>query len=248
MSGNRSVVLFRSRNEPDPYEEKLHEAGFACSSIPVLRFEFVHEEELRQALEHPRNYGGLIVTSPRAVEAMAQAMTWLPTENVSWHARPVFAVGPSTASELRQIGFEPIGEESGSGAALAQTILHHQFEKPLLYLIGSRRRDELPTSLRENNIDFIELCVYRSIERANLELSSQSVPDWVVFFSPSGVEAVQRDGGWDLRDIRVAAIGRTTADALRSTGVEVHAMASEPTPEAVAQAVATSDSALPSSA
>jgi len=248
MSRDRSVVLFRSRDEPDPYEEALREAGFACSSIPVLRFEFVHEEELRHALEHPRNHGGLIVTSPRAVEAMAKAMTWLPTENVSWHARPVFVVGPSTASELRQIGFEPIGEESGSAAVLAQTILHHQFEKPLLYLCGSRRRDELPTCLRENNIDFIELCVYRSMERADLALSSQPVPYWVVFFSPSGVEAVQRDAGWDLRDVRVAAIGSTTADALRSTGVEVHAIASEPTPEAVAHAVATSDSALPSPA
>src|SRR5690606_36881207 len=100
--GKRSVVLFRSSGESDRFEMRLQEAGFAARSIPVLEFEFVHTEALRKALEHPRDYDGLIFTSPRAVEALVSAMTWLPTENVAWHSKSIFAVGPATAAELKR--------------------------------------------------------------------------------------------------------------------------------------------------
>lgn len=236
-----TVVLFRSGDEADPYEEALRDAGYVCQSVPVLRFEFVNERELRNALEHPRSYDGLILTSPRAVEALTMAMPWLPTENVVWHAKAIFAVGPRTASELRAIGFDPTGEGSGSAEMLAEYVLHRDFERPLLFLCGDRRRDTLPSRLRECGITLEELCIYESHERTDLALASRPSPDWAVFFSPSGVEAVQRDQGWDLTRLRIAAIGETTSEALRSKGISVHAVAEEPTPDALALAIRVAD-------
>lgn len=234
---NQRVVLFRAGDESDPYEAGLQEAGYDCECVPVLEFKFVNESELRQALENPRSYDGLVVTSPRAVEALTNAMSWLPTENVLWHTKAMFAVGPRTASELRRIGFNPTGEGSGSAEMLSEYIVHQDFERPLLFLCGNRRRDTLPALLSAHGVPFEELCVYASEERAELSLAARPLPDWVVFFSPTGVMVVLHDGGWDLAKVRIAAIGETTAVAVRVRGYRVGATAAEPTPDALVRAM-----------
>lgn len=241
MSPDRVVFLFRSGDECDPYEVALAEAGYAGIPISVLDFEFVHSETLRAALEHPRSYDGMIFTSPRAVEAVASAMPWLPSENMLWHSKSVFAVGPRTAFELRRIGFEPVGESSGSADMLAEHISAIEFEKPLLFLCGNRRRDELPDRLRDAGIDMEELCVYETHPRTRLDLPDHLTPDWVVFFSPSGIDAVLADGRLDLSSTRIATIGSTTA---ASSPVPVHAVADSPTPDALVLAIVAADASI----
>lgn len=241
MNRPRTVYLFRSGDESDPYEEALADAGYAGISIPVLTFETVNAEKLREALEHPRSYDGLIFTSPRAVEAVASAMSWLPTENVMWHSKSIFAVGPKTASELRQIGFEPTGEGSGSAEMLSEHIAACEFTRPLLFVCGNRRRDDLPDTLREAAIDLEELCVYQSQSRESLDLAAYPEPEWVVFFSPSGVHVVQKDDRLDVDSVRIAALGETTAGALEDAGFHVDAIAREPTPNALVEALTAAD-------
>lgn len=237
------VLLLRSPDEPDPYEEALADAGFDARSVGVLSFERVHLDELRQALEHPRSYDGLIFTSPRAVEAVAEAMPWLPSENVLWHARAVFAVGPRTAEELRAIGFQPEGEEGGSAEMLAEYISSRAFGKPLLFLCGDRRRDELPNRLQDAGVAYEELCVYRTIPRLRLDLSGLPRVDWIVLFSPSGLEALEASAIPDLGDARFAAIGPTTAGALEARRYEVSAVAAQPSPDGLTEAIRAADEA-----
>lgn len=237
MRERQVVWLLRSRDEPDPYEDALSEKGLLARSIAVLAFERVNESALRSALERPKSYDGLIFTSPRAVEAFADAMSWLPSENVVWHAKPIFAVGPRTADELRNVGFAPIGEESGSGGTLANHILQRRFEKSLLFLCGDRRRDELLDRLHEGRVSVDELCVYETKPMSRLDLTDYPTPDWIVFFSPSGVEAMQSVTGVDTADVRIVAIGPTTASALRQDGYQVDAVATEPSPTGVTSAI-----------
>ncbi|WP_243663896.1 uroporphyrinogen-III synthase, partial [Rhodothermus marinus] len=61
-------------------------------------------------------------------------------------------------------------------------------------------------------------------------------PDWVVFFSPSGLEAARRLP-IAREQVRVAAIGPTTAAALQQEGWEVAAVARTPTPEGLLAAL-----------
>lgn len=231
------VLLLRSGDEADPYEEALGAEGFEAASLSVLAFENVNASELRGALEHPNSYDGLIFTSPRAVEALGEAMPWLPAENLLWHGKSVFAVGPRTARELRRIGFEPEGEESGSAEMLADYIGTKTFAQPLLFLCGNRRRDLIPARLEATGIPIEELVVYRSRPRSRLDWPDGRQPDWAVFFSPSGVEAVERSRAIQLQGVRIAAIGPTTADALRRRGLHVDAVAEEPSPGALALAI-----------
>lgn len=232
-----TVCLFREPEEHDPYEAALSAAGFQVYAIPVLSFRLIDQEGLIAALERADTYGGLILTSPRAVQALAESLKWLPGNVVLWHTKPVFAVGMRTASDLRLIGFRPEGEESGTGAQLARYIIRQEIDRPLLFLCGNLRREELPDKLRAAGVPFEELCVYETLPAATIDLSGHPLPDWVVFFSPSGVEAVRRKHGIDWHSVRLAAIGQTTAEAIRQDGLEVEAVAAEPTPESLLQAI-----------
>lgn len=244
------VVLLRSPDAEgeDRYVHALRERGFRATCRPVLRFTFAGDEDfagrdLQVPLRHPDHYTGLVLTSPRAARALREALRTLPDqEGAEWTAKPAFAVGPKTAGTLREGGMEPLGEESGNAAALGAVIAKEMKtreratpERPLLFLCGNRRRETLPRVLREANVPFEECVVYETHLRAGPWL--EEAPAWAVFFSPSGMEAVQRsrEAGWAT--VRKAAIGPTTAEALENAGWPPDAVARHPTPGALAEAL-----------
>lgn len=236
MDTRPHVVLLRSAREDDPYERALREAGFTAACEPVLSFSFVRQDELRRHVQRVDRFGGLVCTSPRAVEALRLAMASVPGVAEAWVQRPAFAVGPRTAEVLRQLGLAAEGEEAGDATELADYIIAQAPGRPLLFLSGNRRRDALPGALSRASVPFVELTVYETQVRTDLELRG-SVADWLVFFSPSGLEAVERAGGapWDV--LRLAAIGPTTAGALREAGRRVDAVAEAPEPAALVRAL-----------
>lgn len=226
------VCLLRSSTEPDPYHEALRRAGFLPTSQPVLRFTFINEEELSDRLASPGRFAGLIATSPRALEAVRRVSA----DVEGWSRKPVYVVGPKTAEAARALGWFPRGDDSGDAAALAQHIVRDGAQQPLLFLSGARRRDVLPEALRASGIPFEECCVYETHVRA-MEAFEGPEPDWVVFFSPSGVEAVRAMPEVEGSAVRRAAIGPTTAEAIRDAGWTVDAVAASPTPEALVAAL-----------
>ncbi len=207
--------------------------------VPVLRFDFLAEETLRARLAHPSRYGGLVLTSPRAVEALEKALRWLPNQSAAWEMKPAYAVGPRTGEALEALGFAPEGEESGGAEALAARIIRERAgeETPLLFLSGNRRRDALPDALQKSGVPFEEETVYETHTRADLNFSEMEAPAWLAFFSPSGVEAVQKARGLSMDTVKKVAIGPTTAAALAQVGWRADAVAGAPAPEALAGAI-----------
>lgn len=228
------VLLLRTPRPDDPYEAALRAAGFEGSSLPVLRFEFVGEQPLRDALAAPERFAGLIVTSPRAAQALARVGV-----PVSWGTRRAFAVGPRTAEALRALGLQPEGAAAGSAEALAQHIIAEAVDGCLLFLAGDRRRDALPETLAEAGVRLEERTVYRTVADVPAVADAEAAlaeATAVVFFSPSGVEALV-DGGADVQALAAVAIGPTTAAALRSEGVARVHTAARPDAAGVVEAV-----------
>lgn len=228
----RVVYLLRAEATPsDPYAEQLQAAGYRPFVLPVLSVRWVNSERLQMALAQPEAYSGVIFTSPRAVEAVRR----LGTLPAMWQQQPVYAVGPRTAAAIRAMGWRPQGEEAGSGRELARRILEApRPERPLLFLCGRRRRDELPALLCAEGFPLEELIVYDT--QASVPALPPDPPDWVVFFSPSGLEAARHlPLAWER--LRIAAIGPTTAEALQRAGWRVAAVAQTPTPEGLLAAM-----------
>lgn len=232
------VVLLRSPDDPDRYVEAFDEAGLKAVCRPVLAFEFPYQDALTEQLRPKAAVGALLMTSPRAAAAVKRVFLNSPDLASIWADRPVFVVGPKTAASVRALGLHPVGEEAGRAANLVDRIRdawdNETIQAPLLFLSGSRRKDTLPDGLTSAGVPFSEQVVYRTTSRSLIEIPERA--GWLAFFSPSGVEAVRKA---EIRpgDYRTAAIGPTTAAALREAGVRPDAVAEAPSPEALVAAV-----------
>uniref|UniRef100_A0A8C7RFG1 Uroporphyrinogen III synthase n=1 Tax=Oncorhynchus mykiss TaxID=8022 RepID=A0A8C7RFG1_ONCMY len=230
------VLLLKEPREggsgPDPYIKELASRGHNATLIPVLSFTFVSLNTLSDKLFQPEQHGGLIFTSPRAVEAVKMCLEdderteqWNMDIKDKWNAKSIYVVGKATAT---------LGEDAN--------IL------PLLFPCGSIKREVLPTALRENGVSLDTLMVYQTAPHPDLEknlknhFTEQGVPDSIAFFSPSGVkfclETVRRLSGEQLMQIKFAAIGPTTAEAMTAEGLSVSCSADKPTAEHLAAGIA----------
>jgi uroporphyrinogen-III synthase len=245
MNPSPDVVLLRSPDDemPDRYVAALDRAGWRAACEPVLAFSFPRATALRDRLTAPDPYAGLIATSPRVATALTRALADRDPLHKNWGARRVYAVGPKTADHLRALGLEPQGDETGSAQALATYIVDDAPSGLLLFLSGNRRRDTLPESLRDAGVPFEELVVYETHPRTELDLPAPSGAPWLVFFSPSGLEAVEAQYENSLDEYRLAAIGPTTGKALARAGYSVEAVAEAPSPDGLVAALRAADTA-----
>lgn len=234
MAPAPDVILLRSADDPDPYVHAFADAGLEAVCQPVLSFEFPRQDRLRDHLQQADRYAALVATSPRVGRALAGVFEEYPSLETKWQGRPAYVVGPKTAHSLNSVGLEPRGAETGSADALANRIGADAPSAPLLFLAGNRRRDTLPNRLRRDDIAFDEVIVYETHTRSDLQLPPAS---WLVFFSPSGLEAIEHSAAVDLQEYRIAAIGPTTASSLREQGAIVEAVADTPSPEGLVSAV-----------
>lgn len=235
MAARSRIFLLRTPRTPDPYRQVFERGGYRVDVVPVLRFEYIHRNALREVLTRTELFEGIITTSPRAVEALRAQRDLVR----AWTSSAFYAAGPETARRARKLGFSPRGEEAGSAEDLADLIIENSPDRPLLFLSGNRRRDTLPDRLNTAGVSFEELVVYETHTRGTLDWPEwdEDQPAWVVFFSPSGIEAARRDPTIVWNAVRKAAIGSTTADALRAAGWTVDAVADAPTPEALCRAI-----------
>lgn len=241
----RSILLLkqpRDENGGDPYAEALQGHG-RTQMISVLEHTLDNEARLAGVIAQAEDsYSGVIVTSQRAVEAWASATRSSPR----W-TRPFFVVGSATERALVHVGLSPAqifgAEEAGTGERLA-SFIRDWFRadppaRPLLYLVGDKRRDTISSILDNAEIALEELQVYSARPRADfvaeferaIDEAASSRTVWIAFFSPSGaalaIPVLRRRGLLDR--VCIAAIGPTTHDALvKEHHVCVHATAARP--------------------
>ncbi|KAM9618078.1 uroporphyrinogen-III synthase isoform 2-T4 [Trichechus inunguis] len=226
------VLLLKDPKEDDcgqdPYIRELGLYGLEATLIPVLSFEFLSLPSFSEKLSHPEGYGGLIFTSPRAVEAVELCLekdnkteAWKKSLKEKWNAKPAYVVGSATASLVRKIGLETEGEKCGNAEKLAEYIC--------------------------SRIPMESITVYQKIPHPGIQgnlksyFSKQGVPASITFFSPSGLtyslQHIQELAGDSIRQIQFAAIGPTTARALAAQGLPVSCTAELPTPGALATGI-----------
>nr|CBN81562.1 Uroporphyrinogen-III synthase [Dicentrarchus labrax] len=254
------LLLKEPRDEesrPDPYIKELASYGHKATLIPVLSFKFVSLNTLSDKVFQPEKHGGLVFTSPRAVEAVKMCLEaeerrreWNSSVKDKWNTKSIYVVGKATAALVRSLGLNPLGEDTGTAQVLSSVIIDREDTNilPLFFPCGSIRREVLPKALRDNGVPLETLTVYQTAEHPELEknlknyFTEQGTPASIAFFSPSGVkfclEAVRRLSGEQLTQIKFAAIGPTTQDAMTAEGLCVSCAAEKPTAEHLAAAIA----------
>lgn len=106
---------------------------------------------------------------------------------------------------------QQILDTAPNAKALADKIIKHINFNKVLFFCGESRRDELPRTLQANNIEVVEIVIYKTM--ATPQLQAEHV-DAVLFFSPSAVDSFFSINNVSKQTVCVA-IGQTTATIIK---------------------------------
>ncbi len=238
----RVVLLLRPKGMGAKLAERLEALGARTLHAPVLAFAPPDDDAPAQAaIAAIARYDLLVFTSAAGVRAF--------TERTSGTLRGLraAAVGPATSAALLAAGIAPVlvateGHLDGLCAELPT------LDPPARTILAVRPQGKDSGSfdtLRQRGMEVDEVAFYRTVAgegvpSAVAALASGSV-DAVVFTSPSTLRVLLEAPGSDctdaLRSIRRIAIGPVTAAACAAAGLCAHAVAREPAPESVCDAV-----------
>jgi uroporphyrinogen-III synthase len=250
---NRAAVLTRDPSDAAAYAPALARLDLEVVALPVTRIAPASDPDaLRRALVGG-GYAAIVIASPRAAHELAQArdaaMVDLPE---------VWAVGAATRRALaiaRIVATHPDGVTSGADLARRVVATMPLAGRRVLVPRAEEGRPEPAAILRAAGAIVDDVVAYRAIAAPaddpqlarGLDLLATRTAAVCAMFAPSQVRALA--ALLAARDvtlaalaptIQLAAIGETTAEALRAIGVAAAsiAVARAPTPEGIANAVA----------
>ncbi|KAL0820028.1 hypothetical protein ABMA28_005987 [Loxostege sticticalis] len=238
----KKAILFKSAS--DDYVKAFTDNNFKVIFVEPLQFKFINTEELNTKLQ--QKYDGLILTSPRAIEAVSKC--WDPSKFVSWNSRRIYTVGEVSRQKITlMLGLEALGSTSGNADNLAKIISEENSKSSrFLFPCGNLRSEILPSTLESAGISVDAVTVYETMENENLQKElieldeSEEEPYCLVFFSPSGCEYVHRQlktFSNKLSSIPHFAIGNSTAHKIENFGVDIAGVAERPKADSLVQAV-----------
>ncbi|CAK1553143.1 unnamed protein product [Leptosia nina] len=238
----KKVVLFKSSSED--YERVFSDNDYEAVFVEPLQFEFVNLPHLSQELQKG-HYQGLVLTSPRAIEAVSEC--WSPSKFISWSSRRVYTVGEVSSRKIKHmLGLDSLGETTGHADNLAKLMASENPDSSqFLFPCGNLRSEILPNILHRAGMTVEALTVYKTKENEHLrqklmDLNENINPCCMVFFSPSGCEYIYRQLQTFSNNLSVLphfAIGNSTAHKIENLGVEIAGVAAKPKPECVLESV-----------
>jgi len=235
------AVITREAEAAAPYAAALAPLGLDGVALPVTRTAPARDpEELVGALARG-GYAAIVVASARAAVAVAGARGAVALPEV-------WAVGPATARALAAAGIAaqlpPLARDA---ASLATALVARRSLAGCRVLVPRAEdgRDEAIEILRQAGAVVHAIAAYRTVAApaddpdlaAGLALLRRGAVAVCAVFAPSQVAALDALVGVRRITARFAAIGETTAAALREAGVAAIAVADAPTPERLAKAV-----------
>ena len=253
MSRAPRIVVTRDAADAEEVVNALEREGFDAWAVPTIAIgPPADPRPLEAALTDLSRFDWLAFTSANAVRAVCTRPSWTVTWEAARSRVRVAAVGPGTAARLTSLDVSVAAAADPGGArALASTL-----ETTVASLVGIRilwpRGDLASLDFRDRLIargaDVVAPIAYRTqaVPTADLATLVAALSDGAVqgltFFSPSGANSLARVLGGSLGRlagrVTLAAIGPTTAEALAVLGAPADVVASAPTAEALAKALA----------
>jgi uroporphyrinogen-III synthase len=180
--------------------------------VSFIKTEAIQSIEVQQEIEQALLQEATVVfTSRNAIEAVAAELKDEENDPVTieWN---IYCVGDKTAELAgKYFGEEKIYGSADNAEELAELIIEEDITDEVIFFCGDQRRDELPDTLRNNNIEVNEIVVYQTVIVPQKITTSY---DGILFYSPSGAEGFFSVNKIDNKTI-LFAIGNTTSNAIR---------------------------------
>lgn len=234
------AVITRDVDGGSPYAAALEGLGLEAVMMPVTMTAPPNDPDaLVRAMERG-GYQAIVCASARAAGAIVRSRGHAPIPEV-------WVVGPATARVLSEAQLAPIlPDDVRDGATLARALIAQRelAGKRVLVPRAEEGREELIELLRAAGVIVDDIVAYRTIATPaddpaiarGRDLLAAGQAAVCCVFAPSQVAALLALVGIRVLQTRFAAIGETTAEALRDAGAKVVAVAATPTPEGIAKA------------
>ncbi|MCB9637829.1 MAG: uroporphyrinogen-III synthase [Myxococcales bacterium] len=257
LRSNPHLLITRTRSKCEAFCSTLEQAGLQVSAIPIQQTRAtLSQEEMNLHLKGLASWDGLLLTSAASVRFFLQPLlqmldTYDASERsavLAWLSSHLFCVGQATAQACEALGFSPslIPEKQdalGLIAALQQR--GSQQGKRYLFPCSTEARPTLSQGLEALGATVFRLHVYTVVSMSLPEsvraLLLAGDIDMVAVNSPSQFAALcaameMAPSTWRA-SLRWAAIGPTTAEALRQAGLEPWLVSPKPSMQAFAEAI-----------
>jgi uroporphyrinogen III methyltransferase/synthase len=230
----------------------LEALGAQVLLLPTVSFAAVEDSRaLDAALRGLSEFDWILFTSQNAVRFFCRRLGELGLDVTALQApRPmVAAVGTATATAASGEGFRvDTIPKNHSGEALAKELWGAIGDRKILLPRSDRADDRLPNALRDAGAQVTEIVAYRTSAPMSLDLKvlksiRDAEVDAIVFASPSAFRFLSECvGAAELAElsnrVQFAAIGPTTARALREDGARVDIEANESSAAGLADSIA----------
>lgn len=250
LAGKR-IVVTRAAEQSSELLRALSERGAEALLLPLVQFAPLQDfAALDRELRRLAEFDAVLFLSANAVRYVIDrcrqlgAADWTP----GW-PRLIAAVGPATQRAMiaGQLRVDYVAREH-TGEALARELRDGLSGRSVLLPRSDRGDDVVPRALLEVGARVTEVIAYRTAlpERIDAEIADtvrNGDVDAVIFASPSAAQnfvAIFRAGAIAAAGCKVhfAAIGPTTARALRDAKLPVAIEASDSSAEGLASAIA----------
>lgn len=230
----RRILVTRAREQASVLMELLEAAGAEAISLPVIQIEPAPDyQKLDRAIAQIENFDWVVFTSVHGVEFFWQRLRRMGKDARELKGIRLGAIGPATASQLREHGLEPdlVPSEFRAEAILKSMREEDLGGKRILLPRAAQARDLLPKALRQRRAKVVVAQAYRTIRpeadfKGIRERIGQGEIDVLTFTSSSTVSHFME--GMSKREIDslkrkavIACIGPITAEAAREYGLEV---------------------------
>ena len=249
---DRHIILTRPEGRSAEWKSVLMEAGASVAELPLIEISFEPDAiVLTEVFEGIGEYDWLIFTSPNGVRGFFDRFFERFADIRSIGGMKIACVGPATETAVRSYHLEPdVTSEQADALSLGRK-LASTFDienQKILLATGNLNSPELASLLLDQGMAIVDtLKVYATEERPVSESPEAAEfrrrgADAIVFASPSAVESfihqaasLRPEAG--ARQPRAVAIGHTTADMIKRSGIPLAAVANAPTAKAIRDAI-----------
>lgn len=241
----KRIVVTRAAAQSEGLCELLLARGAEPILFPLIRILPIEDFALLDAALRKLRPGDWIAfTSQNAVDSVVRRARMLHLDFFCELDVQVAAVGPATQQALRIAGVEvTYPATTHDGDSLARELGERVRGRVVLLPRSDIAGAALPAALSNCGAEVLQVIAYRTEQteggRELAAIIAARALDAIICFSPSAVHSlVALIGKMDIAamngDLAFAAIGETTAHALREAGVRNPLVAADATPEAVA--------------
>ena len=244
----RCVAVTRGKGGEDGLSARLRSLGAKVLDVPAIAVAPPESwAALDQALSHLVQFDWIAFASATAVDATLSRIVALGLPPPPVGTR-IAAVGKATADRLQQRLRAPdLVPGNATGTALASAMAPQMRGRRVLVPRAADGRPELVDGLVAAGADVTAVACYRTVPASSLAIAPlgeailDGAVDAVAFASPSAVRSIVAGLGARaamLDRCALAAIGPTTATALKEAGLRVTVTPAESTAADLAEAIA----------